>query len=68
MIRCTNSQNIFIRDCSPPKPTDLLLCLEGSRTDNILLLSNDLSQVKEIANFATDVPESVLTLTANKLP
>jgi polygalacturonase len=68
MIRCTNSKNIFIRNCSPPKSTDSFLCLEGSRTNNILLLSNNLSQVKKIVNFTADVSESALTLTANKLP
>jgi polygalacturonase len=68
MVRCTNSQNIFIRNCRPPNPTDLFLNLDGSRTKNILLLSNDLSYVKEIAHSTADVSESALTLTANKLP
>jgi hypothetical protein len=68
MIRCTNSRNIFIRNCRPPNPTDLFLYLDGSRTKNILLLSNDLSGVKEIANSSDDVSESVLVLKANQLP
>jgi hypothetical protein len=33
-----------------------------------MLLSNDLSDVKEIANFDDDVPESELVLKANQLP
>ena len=68
MIRCTNSQNIFIRNCRPPNPTELFLCLEGSRTKNVLLLSNDLSHVKEIIDTSKDVPESALILKANQLP
>ncbi len=68
MIGCANSRNIFIRNCRAPNPTDLFLNLEGSRTKNILLLSNDLSHVKEIANTSKDVSESVLVLKANKLP
>jgi hypothetical protein len=68
MIRCTNSRNIFIRNCRPPNPTDFFLYLDGSRTKNILLLSNDLSGVKEIANSSDDVSESVLVLKANQLP
>ena len=68
MIRCINSWNIFIRNCQPPNLTKLFLDLDGSRTENILLLSNDLSYVKEIAHSAAEVPESALTLIANKLP
>ncbi len=68
MIRCTNSRNIFIRNCRPPNPTDLFLYLDGSRTKNILLLSNDLSHVKEIANSSNEVSESALVLKANQLP
>ena len=68
MIRCRNSQNILIRNCRPPNPTGLFLYLDGSRTKNILLLSNDLSGVKEIANSSDDVSESALVLKANQLP
>jgi hypothetical protein len=68
MIRCTNSQNIFIRNCRPPNLTELFLDLNGSLTKNIMLLSNDLSGVKEIANSSDDVSESALILKANQLP
>ena len=68
MIRCTNSRNICICNCQPPNPTELFLNLNGSHTKNILVLSNNLSGVKEIAHSASDVPESVLSLIANKLP
>ena len=68
MFKCTNSRNVIIRNCQPPNPTDLFLYLEGSRTKNVLLLSNDLSHVKEIANSSNDVPESALVLMANQLP
>jgi hypothetical protein len=68
MIKCTNSKNICIRNCYLPKITGLFLYLNGIYTKNILLLSNDLSNAKEIAHFAADVPENALTLTSNKLP
>jgi len=68
MIRCTNSRNILIRNCQPPKGTELFLDLRGAQTKDILLLSNDLSRVKEIANLAAEVPEFALVLQANQLP
>ncbi len=68
MIRCTNSQNILIRNCRPPNGTALFLDLSGPQTKNILLLSNDLSRAKEVTHFAADVPKSALVLQANQLP
>ena len=67
MIRCTNSQNVSIRNCRPPKGTELFLSLRGSQTDKILLMSNDLSRVKDIADFAEGAPESALILQANHI-
>jgi polygalacturonase len=68
MIRCTNSRNIFIRNCRPPEGTELFLDLCGPRTKNILLLSNDFSGVEEISRLAADVSKSALALKANQLP
>jgi polygalacturonase len=68
MIRCTNSRNILIRNCQPTNPTELFLELNGTRTKNILLLSNDLRYVRKIANSSEDVSESALFLKANQLP
>jgi polygalacturonase len=68
MIRCTNSQNILIRNCRPPNPTELFLELNGTRAQNILLFSNDLRNVKEVTHSTTDVSESALVLKANLLP
>ncbi len=68
MIRCTNSRNIFIRNCRPPDSTELFLDLRGPQTENILLLSNDFSGVEEITRLAADVPKSALVLQANQLP
>jgi len=67
MIRCTNSQNIFIRNCRPPNNTELFLDLHGPQTGNILLMSNDLSRVEEVAYFDPDVPRSALVLQANHI-
>jgi polygalacturonase len=68
MIQCTNSQSVSIRDCRTPSGTELFLDLQGPRTRNILLLSNDFSGVKEVSHLAADVPESALGLAANQLP
>lgn len=68
MIRCTNSKNIYIRNCRPPKRTELFLDLCGPRTENILLMSNDLNGIGQLYRSTTDVSDSALVLEANKLP
>jgi hypothetical protein len=68
MIRCTNSRSIFIRNCRPPKGTELFLDLRGSLAKNILFMSNDFSGVNQISHSSADVPESALILRANNLP
>ncbi len=68
MIRCTNSRNIFIRNCRPPKGTELFLDLRGSQAENILLMSNDFSGIDQISRSTADVPKSALILQANRLP
>jgi len=67
IFRCTNSRNISIRNCRPRKGTELFLDLRGSQTENILLMSNDLSGIDQVSRSATDVPESALILQANNL-
>lgn len=67
MIRCTNSKNIFIRHCQPPNGTELFLDLQGPQTENILLLSNDLSRTGQIASVDPDIPESEFVLEANHI-
>jgi polygalacturonase len=68
MIRCTNSRNIFIRNCQPPKGTELFLDLCGSKTKDILLMSNDFSGTNQNSRSSGDVPKSALLLKANRLP
>jgi polygalacturonase len=68
MIRCTDSQNIQVRNCRPPAGTERFLDLNGPQTGNILLLSNDFSGVGEISRLAPDVGKSALALQANRLP
>ncbi|MFH1717166.1 MAG: glycosyl hydrolase family 28 protein, partial [Planctomycetota bacterium] len=68
MIGCTNSRNLFVRNCRPPEGTELFLDLRGSQTKDILLLSNDLSGTKQISRLDEDVPKSALSLEANQLP
>ena len=67
MISCRDSRNIFIRNCRPPKGTELFLDLCGSQTDDILLMSNNFSHVNKISHLNSDVSESALVLQANNL-
>jgi hypothetical protein len=67
IIRCTDSRNIFIWNCRPPKGTELFLDLHGAQAKNILLMSNDFSSIDQICRSAADVPESALILQANNL-
>jgi len=68
IIRCSDSRNIFIRNCRPPKNTELFLDLYGSKTEDILLVSNDLSGIDQVSRSAADVPKSALVFEANSLP
>jgi polygalacturonase len=68
IIRCTNSRDIIISKCRPPEHTELFLELDGKDTKNILLMCNDFGNVRKLSHFRGNVPESVLTLAANKLP
>lgn len=67
MIRCTNSQNICIRNCRPPKGTKLFLDLYGPQTEDILLMTNDFNGIDQIFRSSADVPKSALILHANNL-
>jgi len=65
MIRCTNSRNVFVRNCRPRKGTELFLDLHGSQTEHILMMSNDFSNVNQISFLSDNVSESALVLQAN---
>jgi polygalacturonase len=67
MIRCMDSRNIFIRNCRPPKGTELFLDLHGPLTEDILLMCNGFNGIGQISRSAADVPESALILQANNL-
>ena len=67
MISCRDSRNIFIRNCRLPKGTELFLDLCGSQTNDILLMSNDLSSINQISRWRDEVPKSALILQANNL-
>jgi hypothetical protein len=67
MIHLDDSRHVYIRNCQPPKATELFLDISGPRTKNIVLLANDLSGVKRIVHKAADTPESAVVLKANYL-
>ncbi|UCC99893.1 MAG: glycoside hydrolase family 28 protein [Phycisphaerales bacterium] len=68
MIRCTNSKDIQVRNCRPPAGTERFLDLNGPRTANIMLLSNDFGRVSEISHLAPDVAKTALALVGNHPP
>ena len=65
MIRLNHSRYIHIRNFQPAGGTELFFGIRGPRTKNILVVRNDLSDVKSIVCKAVDVPESALVLKAN---
>ena len=62
-----DSRHVYIRNCQPPKGTELFLDIHGPRTKNISLFANDLSGVKDIIHKAADTPESAVVLKAHYL-
>jgi len=67
LIRLNDSRYICIRNCQPPDGTGLFLDISGSRTKNILLSANDLTDVKDIIHKAAEVPESAVVMKVNCL-
>ena len=65
IIRLAEVKGIFIRGCRPKAVTDTFLKLQGPQSERVLLMANDLSRVKRIAEIGPDVPKAALSKLAN---
>jgi len=68
IIRLNNSKDIYVRNCQPPKGTELYLDISGSKTNNIVLFANDLSGIKRIISMSSDTSEKAVVMKANYSP
>ena len=65
ILRLTDAKGALIRGCRPQAGTDTFLKLEGSASEEIVLVANDLSRVSRIAETAPDVPKTALSILSN---
>ena len=62
LVRLTNVQGAIFRRCSPGSWVDTLLRLEGKATQRVLLEKSDLTHVTEVAEFASGVAKTALSV------
>jgi len=65
LIRLTDVKGAFIRGCTAQAGTDTFLKLEGSASEGIVLIANDLSGAAKIAKIAPNIPATALSQLAN---
>ena len=64
-IRLTDAKGVFIRGCRPRPGTELFLNLQGSQSERVVLMANDLSGVRKITETGPDVAKTALAQRAN---
>ena len=64
-VRLTDVKGALIRGCRPQIGTDTFLKLEGAASEGVVLVANDFSRVRRVAETAPDVPKAALSLLAN---
>ncbi|MEA3225886.1 MAG: glycosyl hydrolase family 28 protein, partial [Planctomycetota bacterium] len=64
-IRLTDARRVFVRGCRPSAGTGLFLSLQGVQSRQVVLMGNDLSGVRKIAEKDSSVAETALTQIAN---
>lgn len=64
-LRFTDVTSALVRGCSPEAQTDVFLTLEGSRSKRVVLLGNDFSVVRKIAQMAPGVRETAISQVLN---
>ncbi|MFB0554173.1 MAG: glycoside hydrolase family 28 protein [Phycisphaerae bacterium] len=64
-IRLTDAKGVFVRGCRPRTGTELFLNLQGSQSERIVLMANDLSRVRKIVDIGSDVAKTALAQRAN---
>jgi polygalacturonase len=66
IIRLTDIKGALIRGCRSHTGTDTFLKLEGSASEGIVLVANDLNRVSRIAETTPDVPKTALSILSNQ--
>jgi hypothetical protein len=64
-IRLTDAKGVFVRGCRPRPGTELFLNLQGSQSERVVLMANDLSGVRKITEIGPDVAKTALAQRAN---
>jgi len=66
-IRLTDAKSVFVRGCRPRTGMELFLNLQGSQSERVVLMANDLSGVSKIVEMGPDVAKTALAQRANYL-
>jgi uncharacterized protein YjbI with pentapeptide repeats len=57
LLRLTDVQDIFIRNCKPQAGTQTFLSLQGAQTSGVTLTGNDFHNVKKVIEMGDAVPQ-----------
>ena len=66
ILRLTDAQDIFIRNCRPPAGTDPFLSLQGPQTAGVTLIGNDFRRVKKVIDAGEQVPQAAVAQFASR--
>ncbi len=66
-VRLSGVKDVLIRACRPKAGTDVFLELEGSGSEGVMLVGNDLSGVRRVVEQASDVSKVALSEMANRI-
>jgi hypothetical protein len=66
-VRLSGVKDVLIRGCRPKAGMDVFLRLEGSRSEGVTLVGNDLSGATKAVEQASEVPEKALFQMANRI-
>jgi polygalacturonase len=66
LVRLTDTQDVFIRNCRPPAQTQTFLSLQGAQTGGITLTGNDFRGVEKVVDAAEGVAQTAVAQFANR--
>ncbi|MBN2271335.1 MAG: hypothetical protein JXN61_12015, partial [Sedimentisphaerales bacterium] len=64
-IRLSETEGVFIHDCTPKKGTDVFLQVEGAKSAGIVLVGNDLRGASRAVQTGENVANTAVSDTAN---
>ena len=65
-LRLTDVRDVWIRGCRPVPGIDVFLKVQGTRTEGVTLLGNDLRGVKKVIEADEGVPKTAVAQIANR--